>query len=595
MRNRGREVGYKPGYAQQQAKARRWVGSRLEREPTLRRAVLERLAEGWSPEQVAGRFAREAGRKVISYESIYRFIYAQIARTKDYRWRHYLPRAKSKRGLRGRRGGSTARLIEGRVSVAERPPAAAERTTAGHWEADTILFAKYGQAALAVHERQTRIILRDQTARQNRRACGTTSHSAAYANAASSCARPSPSTTAASSPAIASCTGSRSSTYFCDPYSPWQKGGMENAIGRLRRFLPRKTDLATLPDKHFQAAISAYNNTPRKCLDFRTPAEAFSEVLHFKCKSTSPLSRGRAEGRSRAGETNDKAVFDTAAMLAEIRGWVEIESPTTDAMAVNRMVDHVEQSYAGTGAHIERIAGRDGFGDHLIARSPWGQANRGILILSHLDTVHPIGFIERLPFRVDGDIAYGPGIYDMKAGAFMAFHAFREMDRLGTGGALPVTHLYVSEEEVGSPTSRAIIEARSAQREICAGDRAGARRRQDRHRAQGRGAFRGAREGPAGAFRLAPSGRPQRGARAGPPDPRDRRLHGLREGHHDQCRRDRRRHARERRAGGRLCAGRHARLDPGAGRRDGRQGAGAAIARGGHHGDDHRRHEPAAL
>ena len=153
------------------------------------------------------------------------------------------------------------------------------------------------------------------------------------------------------------------------------------------------------------------------------------------------------------------AIFDTDAMLAEIRGWVEIESPTTVPAAVNRMVDHVEQSYGGTGAQLERIPGRDGFGDHLIARSSWGQANRGILILSHLDTVHPIGFIDRLPFRVEGDIAYGPGIYDMKAGAFMAFHAFREMGRLGTGGALPVTHLYVSEEEVGSPTSRTIIEA----------------------------------------------------------------------------------------------------------------------------------------
>ena len=93
-RNRGREVDYKPGYAQEQAKARRWAGSRLEREPDLRRTVLERLARGWSPEQVAGRLAREAGRKLISYESIYRFIYAQIARTKDYRWRHYLPLAK---------------------------------------------------------------------------------------------------------------------------------------------------------------------------------------------------------------------------------------------------------------------------------------------------------------------------------------------------------------------------------------------------------------------------------------------------------------------------------------------------------------------
>lgn len=154
--------------------------------------------------------------------------------------------------------------------------------------------------------------------------------------------------------------------------------------------------------------------------------------------------------------------FDTTAMLAEVREWVEIESPTTDVAAVNRMIDHVERGYRRTKARIERIAGRDGFADHLIARSPWGRANRGILVLSHLDTVHPIGFIERLPFKIEGDIAYGPGIYDMKAGAFLAFHAFREMDRLDAGGLLPVTHLYVSDEEFGSPTSRAIIEREAA-------------------------------------------------------------------------------------------------------------------------------------
>jgi IS30 family transposase len=71
-RNRGREVGYKPSYAHEQTRARRWAGSRLERDPALRRAVLGLLAQGWSPEQVAGRMAREAGRRVISYESIYR-------------------------------------------------------------------------------------------------------------------------------------------------------------------------------------------------------------------------------------------------------------------------------------------------------------------------------------------------------------------------------------------------------------------------------------------------------------------------------------------------------------------------------------------
>src|SRR3954462_2871097 len=94
-RNRGRQVGYKPSYAQQQTRARRWKGSRLERDASLRREVLAGLSRGWSPEQVAGRLARGRGRRVISYESIYRFIYAQITRTTDFTWRRYLPRARA--------------------------------------------------------------------------------------------------------------------------------------------------------------------------------------------------------------------------------------------------------------------------------------------------------------------------------------------------------------------------------------------------------------------------------------------------------------------------------------------------------------------
>ena len=80
---------------------------------------------------------------------------------------------------------------------------------------------------------------------------------------------------------------------FCKPYAPWQKGGVENAIGRMRRFMPRKTDLATLSKHRFRRFVAIYNHTPRKCLDFKPPAEAFSEVLHFECESTSRRSPGR--------------------------------------------------------------------------------------------------------------------------------------------------------------------------------------------------------------------------------------------------------------------------------------------------------------
>src|SRR5246127_2573661 len=150
--------------------------------------------------------------------------------------------------------------------------------------------------------------------------------------------------------------------------------------------------------------------------------------------------------------------FDSGTILDGIRRWVEIETPTEAPDQVNRLADIVADGYRDLPATVERLAGTDGCGDHLVARSSWGQDAPGILILSHLDTVHPIGFIERLPFKIEGDSAFGPGIYDMKGGAYLAFHAFREICREAARSSLGVTHLYVSDEEIGSPTSRSLIE-----------------------------------------------------------------------------------------------------------------------------------------
>jgi glutamate carboxypeptidase len=151
--------------------------------------------------------------------------------------------------------------------------------------------------------------------------------------------------------------------------------------------------------------------------------------------------------------------FDSKAILEGIRRWVEIETPTEAPDQVNRLVSMVADGYRDLPVTIERVAGQNGCGDHLLARSSWGQDEPGILVLSHLDTVHPIGFIQRLPFRVDGDCAFGPGIYDMKGGAYLAYHAFRQLCASTQRSPLGVTQLYVSDEEIGSPTSRALIEA----------------------------------------------------------------------------------------------------------------------------------------
>jgi glutamate carboxypeptidase len=163
------------------------------------------------------------------------------------------------------------------------------------------------------------------------------------------------------------------------------------------------------------------------------------------------------------GERGNLPVLDADEILEGILGWVRIESPTVDGRAVNRVVDAVESEFGKLGARIERTPGRDGYGDILRARTPWGGEGPGILFLAHLDTVHPIGTARDVnPIRREGDKVYGPGIYDMKAGGYLGTYAYRHLVREGRETPLPITFLFVPEEEIGSPTSRAAIEAEAA-------------------------------------------------------------------------------------------------------------------------------------
>ena len=158
-----------------------------------------------------------------------------------------------------------------------------------------------------------------------------------------------------------------------------------------------------------------------------------------------------------------KLPFDAEVMLAGLKPWVEIESPTFDAARVNAMLDHVARECAVSGAIVERIAGRMGFGDCVRATFSFGhEAKPGILIMGHLDTVHPAGTLNALPWRRDGERCYGPGIFDMKGGNFLALEAVRMLQRLNLSPGLPVTFLFTPDEEVGSPSTRDLIEAEAA-------------------------------------------------------------------------------------------------------------------------------------
>ncbi|MBV8913992.1 MAG: M20 family metallopeptidase [Acetobacteraceae bacterium] len=149
------------------------------------------------------------------------------------------------------------------------------------------------------------------------------------------------------------------------------------------------------------------------------------------------------------------------ALLDELRRWVEIETPTTVADAVNQLMDVAEAGLREAGGNVVRVPGRDGYGDNIVARTPG--MGKPILVSAHLDTVWSLGTLDKMPFRVDGEKAHGPGIYDMKAGSFLAFDAVRSILRHRTPTNRPITLLLTPDEEVGSPTSRSLIETEGAE------------------------------------------------------------------------------------------------------------------------------------
>ncbi len=155
--------------------------------------------------------------------------------------------------------------------------------------------------------------------------------------------------------------------------------------------------------------------------------------------------------------------FDTDAMLQGLRVWVEQESPTWDTSAVNAMLDLAAREMAIMGATIERIAGRHGFGGCIRARFPHPKFGEpGVLIAGHLDTVHPVGTLKNLPWRRDDNKCFGPGIFDMKGGNYLSLEAIRQLARASIATPLPITILFTPDEEVGTPSTRDIIEAEAA-------------------------------------------------------------------------------------------------------------------------------------
>ena len=249
--------------------------------------MIDRLKDDWSPEQIAGRLRIEpAARQRLCHKTIYWFFYSRAAQSEELARR--LPRRSRPRHARKPR----SLVFPDRVAIRHRPAAVADRAKSGHWgEAgpwprwgrvsppnDLMMFRKEHGAAnvTTAVERMTRytVVVRNNDRRSKPIMSALIDELAPLPGAASPLTGAWSSSPGASwPPASAPRRGSD------DPQAPWQKPTAENTDGRLRRDLPRDTDLLAIPDRALVAIRDRLNATPRKGLGWRTPAEAFRDHL----------------------------------------------------------------------------------------------------------------------------------------------------------------------------------------------------------------------------------------------------------------------------------------------------------------------------
>ena len=274
-RNAHADGTYRPVFAEGSYRFRRQRAAVLEADTALRGFVIDRLTEGWTPEQIAGWLKRgiEAGLRGISTETIYAFIFRSTQKAEKL-WR-YLARRKASRGRRARRSRDK---IAGKTHISERSDAANARAEAGHWEGDLVI-CKRNRPLLVLHERKTRLTIMTRLASKS--AAETVTAITGILTRLDPQMRRSVTFDNGTEFARHSLLKDalKMATYFCDAYASWQKGGIENTNGRIRRWLPRQTDLDELNDEDIQDIAMTLNLTPRKCLGFRSPAEAFLNEL----------------------------------------------------------------------------------------------------------------------------------------------------------------------------------------------------------------------------------------------------------------------------------------------------------------------------
>jgi IS30 family transposase len=252
----------------QSAGQREWLKSR-----ELQQHIEESLKLGWSPELIAGRLGQQEYSETASHESIYQWIYEKRPDLIGC-----LPRRHKQRHQKGHSRKHRTSHIPNRISIMERPVGANLREEFGHWEADAMVSRASKVAGQVLVERKSRYLKLTRVAQKtasltsaaiNRRLARYPQEvrlSITYDNGSENVEHE----------RVNAVLGTTS--YFCAPYHSWEKGTVENTIGLVRRFIPKRMNLAKLTKEDIRFVEKRLNNRPRKCLGFQTPAEVFNQL-----------------------------------------------------------------------------------------------------------------------------------------------------------------------------------------------------------------------------------------------------------------------------------------------------------------------------
>lgn len=281
----GRKI-YRAAWAQRASglRARRPRPSKLVRYPKLAREVERRLEKRHSPEQIARRLPvdfPEDEEMRISHETIYQELYLQgrgalrAELTEALRTGRARRRPKGPNPGRGKRG-----KLKDVVEISERPPEVEDRAVPGHWEGDLLMGRASRSQVGVIVERSSRFVQLVALPEDRKAATVRDAIADKITELPEQLAR--------------SLTWDRGSemaehvqftvdtgvdVYFCDPYSPWQRGTAENTNRLLRQYLPRKLDLSTLSQEELDRIAAELNERPRETLDWQTPAERFADFV----------------------------------------------------------------------------------------------------------------------------------------------------------------------------------------------------------------------------------------------------------------------------------------------------------------------------